>query len=98
MDLQILSDVNQKLSDCYCMDSLIDIKNQYIGRNGLIKKLFDEIKTITDVSERKETGKNLNYLKSEIEKSIEKRMKYLKSEIYQYELLNWIEYSTEKEI
>jgi len=57
-------------------NALEEIRIKYLGRKGIINKLFEEIKTLPQ-SLRKKKGQRINEIKSEIEKLIENRKQAL---------------------
>ena len=61
-----LSDIDS-VSD---IDSIENIRIKYLGRNGIVSELFDQLKEIPK-EEKPETGKNLNLLRNEITSKIE---------------------------
>ena len=61
-----LSDIDS-VSD---IDSIENIRIKYLGRNGIVSELFDQLKEIPKEI-KPETGKNLNLLRNEITSKIE---------------------------
>ena len=52
------------------LQSVEKIRVEYLGRNGYLTKLFDDFKNIPN-EKKKEVGKILNQLKSEISDKVE---------------------------
>lgn len=61
-------------------ESLEGLKVYYLGRKGEIRKLFQKLKDIYDIQERKKYGEMLNDVLLEIEEILEKESKKFKKE------------------
>lgn len=73
----------QCLTELKRAKSLEDIENvriQYLGRKGIIKNLFEQIKSLS-IEERKIIGQLLNNVREEIEQSLQQKINRLKSKI-----------------
>ncbi len=69
----------------------IDLKNfsaKYKGNNGLISKLFQELKKIENKDEKKQKGKEINELKQYFEELLAEKEKFLIEKLREEELKN----------
>ena len=73
-----LSTIKSQISACHSSAELEKIRIELLGRNGLLRKLFSEIKNALNP---KEYGQQLNHLKKEIEELISTRQKNLSPKI-----------------
>lgn len=60
------------------LDQLLTLETNYLGKNGLITKSFDEMSKLP-IKERKSKGKELNHLKNEIKNKLQTLKKELAS-------------------
>ena len=69
----LISDLEEKLKECGSSHEIANIKSQYLGKNGIITNKFSNLKDAA-LDERKELGKSLNILKSQIQNLISSKL------------------------
>ncbi len=72
----ILTTFSQKLSSITSLSTLEQLQIDYLGRKGLVNKLFTDMKDVSD-SERGSYGKMVNEVKDEITAVVENKKKEL---------------------
>lgn len=83
-----MDDYLKKINDCNDSIELEKLRVELLGRNGLINKLFSEIKNAPDPKAR---GAELNQLKKDIESAfINKDFKNIDNKNYELEIKNYI--------
>jgi phenylalanyl-tRNA synthetase alpha chain len=60
----LISELREKLKDCNTTHDLVNIKSEYLGKNGYITNEFSKLRNAQE-SEKKKLGKELNILKSQ---------------------------------
>lgn len=66
---KILNEANEKINNCQNINSLNDIKVEYLGKKGIVTSLLFNIASLT-IEEKKEFGKLVNIAKKEIDEKI----------------------------
>lgn len=66
---KILNEANEKIDNCQNINSLNDIKVEYLGKKGIVTSLLSNIASLT-IEEKKEFGKLVNIAKKEIDEKI----------------------------
>lgn len=66
---KILNEANEKINNCQNINSLNDIKVEYLGKKGIVTSLLSNIASLT-IEEKKEFGKLVNIAKKEIDEKI----------------------------
>jgi len=69
----LISDLEEKLKECSSSHDIANIKSQYLGKTGIITNKFANLKDAA-LDERKELGKSLNILKSQIQNLISSKL------------------------
>ncbi|MBT3697197.1 MAG: phenylalanine--tRNA ligase subunit alpha [Gammaproteobacteria bacterium] len=64
-----MSDLEEKLKECSSSHDIANIKSQYLGKSGIITNKFGSLKDAA-LDERKELGRSLNILKTQIQNLI----------------------------
>ena len=65
----LISDLEEKLKECSSSHDIANIKSQYLGKSGIITNKFGSLKDAA-LDERKELGRSLNILKTQIQNLI----------------------------
>ncbi len=89
MDISTLKE--QLRNEAEQINNEIDLKNfasKYRGNNGIISKLFQELKNLKNKEEKKQKGKEINDLKQYFEELYTEKEKFLIEKIKQEELKN----------
>ncbi len=68
---RVKTDFSKDLSNVKNSDDLEQIRIKYLGRNGIISELFNQLKDVAK-EDKPAVGKNLNLLRSEVTSQIEK--------------------------
>ena len=72
---EILIELESKLHNVNSLNELVEIRNEYLSKKGIISSLMSKMKELT-VEEKKTYGKEVNELKTSVEKLIsEKQIK-----------------------
>ena len=69
----LISELEEKLKECSSSHDIANIKSQYLGKTGIITNKFANLKDAA-LDERKELGKSLNILKSQIQNLISSKL------------------------
>ena len=77
---KILSDYSQKISSTTTDTNLENLRVELLGRNGLLNKLFSDIRNVAPV-ERKSYGADLNNLKTQLENLISQKSYFVSNVI-----------------
>ena len=73
----LISDLEEKLKECSSSHDIANIKSHYLGKSGIITNKFGNLKDAA-LDERKELGKSLNILKSQIQNLISSKLTEIK--------------------
>ncbi|MBO8427015.1 MAG: phenylalanine--tRNA ligase subunit alpha [Firmicutes bacterium] len=72
---EILTELESKLNNVNSLNELVEIRNEYLSKKGIVSSLMSKMKELT-VEEKKTYGKEVNELKTSVEKLIsEKQIK-----------------------
>jgi len=73
-----LEDFTKEISQAKSLDELNRVKGKYVGRKGLLNRLFQQLAQLSP-EERKNTGRKLNQLKQTMESMVKERMQQMQS-------------------
>jgi phenylalanyl-tRNA synthetase alpha chain len=76
----IKSEFESEISGIHDFDDLERIRIKYVGRNGIIPKLFDQLK-IASKEEKPVLGKSLNILRDQVTKQIKEKQSEFSKEV-----------------
>jgi len=68
----VAENFHNKLDKIIGQEQIVDLKNKYLGRKGIVSNLFSQIGKVA-AEDRKKVGKSLNSLKNELTKKINEK-------------------------
>lgn len=80
-------EIIEKIKQAKDIKSLEDIRVSVLGKKGTITEMMKNLGSLS-IEEKKEMGKNLNILKSEVEKNIEEQKKFLEEKELEAKLID----------
>ncbi len=74
---EIKENIEKDIGSVVDFNSLNSFKSKYLGKNGIITNLFQELKSIDSIEEKKELGRQINSLKQMVEEKYDRKEKDL---------------------